>query len=267
VIVTGLTNGTTYSFHIIAVNANGSGRAGRGQGHATDRSRRTASLSALPTNASGRIHLSWAAPAFDGGTELIDYVIQRSTNGVDGWTPIADAVGLSTSLDVNGDTPLTRYYFRVLAVNDVGTGPPSNIANAVPRGVPSAPRMLAAAPTNLSGQIHLTWFAPLTNGGSSITDYVIQRSPNGTSSWTTVSDGVSTATAYTVTGLTNGIRYYFRIFARNAAGNGAASAVVSATPRTVPGTVAFFDVIASFEGFDLFWGDPTSTGGRRSRVS
>ena len=70
-----------------------------------------------------------------------------------------------------------------------------------------------------------------------------------------------------MTGLTNGIRYYFRIFARNAAGNSAASAVVSATPRTVPGTVAFFDVTASFEGFDLFWGDPTSTGGRRSRVS
>ena len=48
--------------------------------------------------------MTWAAPAFDGGTELTDYVIQRSPNGVDGWTTIADAVGLSTSLDVDGLT-------------------------------------------------------------------------------------------------------------------------------------------------------------------
>ena len=170
--------------------------------------------------------MTWAAPAFDGGVELTDYVIQRSPNGVDGWTTIADAVGLSTSLDADGLTPLTRYYFRVLAVNDVGTGPPSNVANAVPRGVPSAPRTLAATPTNQSGRLQLTWLAPASNGGAAIADYVIQRSPNGTSGWTTVSDGVSTATAYTVTGLTNGVRYYFRIFARNAAGNSAASAVV-----------------------------------------
>ena len=57
---------------------------------------------------------------------------------------------------------------------------------------PTAPRWLAAARTNVSGQIRLSWTAPWSNGGSAITDYVIQRSPNGFSSWVTINDGVRT---------------------------------------------------------------------------
>ena len=77
---------------------------------------------------------------------------------------------------------------------------------------------MTAAPTNLSGQVRLSWLLPASNGGSAITDYIIQRSPNGTSGWVTINDGVRTTTTYTVTGLANGTRYYFRVLARNAAG-------------------------------------------------
>ena len=73
---------------------------------------------------------------------------------------------------------------------------------------------MTAAPTNVSGQIRLTWVAPASNGGSAITDYVIQRSPERHVSWVTINDGVRTTTGYTVTGLTNGTRYYFRVFAQ-----------------------------------------------------
>ena len=122
----------------------------------------------------------------------------------------------STGL-VNG----TRYYFRVFAHNAVGNGPVSNVANAIPRTLPTAARSLTAAPTNLSGQVRLTWLAPTSNGGSAVTDYIVQRSPNGTTGWATISDGVNTNTTYTVAGLVNGTRYYFRVYAHNAAGNGA----------------------------------------------
>ena len=116
-------------------------------------------------------------------------------------------------------------------------------------------------PTNRSGQVRLTWLAPTSNGGSAVTDYVVQRSPNGTTGWATISDGVNTNTAYTATGLVNGTRYYFRVFAHNAAGNSPVSNVANAIPRTVPGYVSLRTVVASFEGFDFFWGDPVSTGG------
>jgi hypothetical protein len=77
----------------------------------------------------------------------------------------------------------------------------------------------------------LTWIAPARNGGARISDYVIKRSTSRRGPWRTVPDRVSTARRFTVTGLTNGTRYFFRVAARNAAGRGAASVTVSTTPR------------------------------------
>ena len=85
-----------------------------------------------------------------------------------------------------------------------------------------------------SGEVRLTWSAPASNGGSPVTDYVIEQSTNGTT-WVTIVDGVSTAMSHTVSGLSNGTGYQFRVSARNAAGDGSSSIAVSATPRTVPG--------------------------------
>ena len=55
-----------------------------------------------------------------------------------------------------------------------------------------------------SGEVALSWTAPVANGGSAITDYVVEYSTNGGSSWSTFADGTSTVTSATVTGLTNG---------------------------------------------------------------
>lgn len=80
-------------------------------------------------------------------------------------------------------------------------------------------------PTSVSGtagdaQVPLSWVAPTYNNGAAITDYTIQYSSNSGSSWTTFSDGVSTATSGTVTGLTNSTPYIFRVAAINASGTG-----------------------------------------------
>jgi hypothetical protein len=67
----------------------------------------------------------------------------------------------------------------------------------------------------------LSWTAP-TAGDSAITDYVIQYSTDD-STWTTFDDGVSTATTATVTGLSDGTTYYFRVAAVNSLGTGSFS--------------------------------------------
>ncbi len=210
---------------------------------------------------SGQVRLTWLAPTSNGGSAVTDYVIQRSPNGTTGWVTISDGVNINTAYTVAGLVNGTRYYFRVFAHNAAGNSPASNVGSAIPRTLPTAPRSLTAAPTNLSGQVRLTWLAPTSNGGSAVTDYIVQRSPNGTTGWTTISDGVNTNTAYTVTGLVNGTRYYFRVFAHNAAGNSPTSNVANAIPRTVPGYVSFVRVTAYPDGFDFSWGDPVSTGG------
>jgi autotransporter-associated beta strand protein len=70
---------------------------------------------------------------------------------------------------------------------------------------------------------------------------VIQYSSNSGSSWTTFNDGTSTATSTTVTGLTNGIGYIFRIAAVNSVGTSSYS-VNSST--VTPLTTVSFNVAA-----------------------
>ena len=98
---------------------------------------------------------------------------------------------------------------------------------------PGAPTSLMAAAGN--ALVVLSWTAPAYNGGSAITDYAVQFSSNSGATWTTFADGTSTATTATVTGLTNGTTYVFRVAAVNSVGTGPyATTSGSATPITPP---------------------------------
>jgi len=108
--------------------------------------------------------------------------------------------------------------------------------SATPPVAPDAPTSLSGTAGN--GQVSLSWTAPASNGGAAITDYAVQLSSDGGSTWSTFADGTSTATSATVTGLTNGTAYVFRVAAVNAAGTGAytaASSSVTPNSATVPG--------------------------------
>ena len=89
---------------------------------------------------------------------------------------------------------------------------------------PGPPRSLAAVGGN--GEVVLTWDAPASDGGSTITDYeyrIDRRNP-----WTSIG---STLTTHTLTGLVNGTAYVFEVRAVNAAGQSFASSRVEATPE------------------------------------
>lgn len=84
-----------------------------------------------------------------------------------------------------------------------------------------------------SGQAVLSWGAPILPGGASITDYTVQYSSG--SGYTTFSRAASTALTATVTGLTNGTAYTFRVSATNSAGTSAYSTVSSSVTPSVSG--------------------------------
>ena len=93
--------------------------------------------------------------------------------------------------------------------------------------VPDAPTALAV--DAVGGGAELTWSAPASDGGSAITDYLIEYSVDGIT-WSTFPDGTSTATSASLTGLDPGPSYVFRVSAVNAVGAGpttAASAPVA----------------------------------------
>ena len=95
-------------------------------------------------------------------------------------------------------------------------------------GAPGAPTGLTTTPA--SGGVTLNWAAPASNGGSAITDYFVEYSSNGGTTWNTFTHAASTATTQTVTSLTPGTTYTFRVSAVNAVGTSSPSTTAIGTP-------------------------------------
>ena len=202
-------------------------------------------------NGNAQTTLTWN-PADNNGAPITDYLIDMSTNGGTSWTRVADGTSVATSVTVTGLTNGTTHQFRVAAVNSYGTGAWSAIATVTPSQFPFAPTNLAASPAHTAAS--LTWTAPSYTGGSPITDYTIEFSTNGGTTWTTFADGVSTATTATVTGLTNGTAHLFRVSALNANGAGPASTTATATPIALaPGSFYIYVRPSASQTLSVSW--------------
>jgi titin len=91
-----------------------------------------------------------------------------------------------------------------------------------------------------SGQVFLSWYSPSDNGGSPISNYLIQYSTTGSAPWSQVYTG-SANIYYTITGLINGVTYYFQIaaingYCNNGTGYGPLSGLFSTTTNATPAT-------------------------------
>ena len=139
-------------------------------------------------------------------------------------------------------------FFAAAASSGSGPGAPGVVTNVVG--------------TTGVGQISVTWSAPISNGGSAITDYTVQYSSNSGSTWTTFTDGVSATASTTVTGLSAGTSYTFRVLAKNAIGDGpysAASAAVSAA--TTPDAPTSVVATQGVGQMGVTWSAPVNNGG------
>jgi len=130
----------------------------------------------------------------------------------------------TSPISVSGLSANTSYTFTVTATNSFGVSNPSAASNSITTAnVPGAPTSVTVTNPGTDGHATVSWTAPASNGGSTITDYTVQYSSNSGSSWTTFSDGTSTSTTATVTGLTLNTAYIFRVAAVNAIGTGSYS--------------------------------------------
>lgn len=119
------------------------------------------------------------------------------------------------------------------------------------------------APTSLSGtardtQVDLTWSAPAETGGAAIDGYRIESSTDGGETFSAEVDNTgSTSTSASVTGLTNGTTYVFRVAAINSVGTGTFSSNSSAvTPQDPPAITT----VAPSSGTDLGGTEVTISG-------
>ena len=211
--VSGLTNGTSYTFTVTASNAVGTSAPSAPSNAVTPVA---ATVPGSPTlvNASagdGQAYVNWAAPANNGGSAIT------------GYTAIADPGGNSCNsaglgCAVVGLSNGTPYTFRVTATNVVGNSLPSAPSNAItPTAaptVPSVPTQVVATAGNQSATV--SWSPPANSGGSVISGYRVISTPD--------SSGCTTAaTTCSVGGLNNGTSYSFNVIATNATGDSDAS--------------------------------------------
>jgi cellulose 1,4-beta-cellobiosidase len=128
---------------------------------------------------------------------------------------------------------------------------------------------LPAAPTGLTvsggnAQAALAWTAPTgVIAQAPVTDYREQYSTDNGTTWTTFSAAASTATSATVTGLTNGTAYVFRVAAVNGVGVGAftaASSAVTPTAGTPPNAPTSLTATAGNAQIALAWTAPSAPG-------
>ncbi|MBG6059381.1 Ca2+-binding RTX toxin-like protein [Cryobacterium sp. MP_M5] len=236
-IVTGLTNGVSYTFQVSATNAEGTSPFSASSNAVTPVAPPVLTVAGAPTIGTPvagdtRVTVNWTAPApLAGAAPITGYRILTYAG-----TAVAPLFSQETGNVTSGTVLLltngTAYTFTVEAINSVGIGAPSARSVAV---TPAVPVTVAGAPTigiPTAGIASATvnWTAPASDGGSAITGYTVRAFNGATLAVTqTVAGNVGTVV---VTGLTNGTAYTFDVAAVNAVGTGAFSARSAAvTPR------------------------------------
>jgi hypothetical protein len=205
--VGGLSNGTSYTFTVVARNEVGDSAASAASNAVVPAGPPGAPQIQSATPDTGRVTVSWSA-ANANGSPITQY--QLATNGQ--W----QNVGTATSFAKTGLADGTTYSFQVRAINDVATGPGGNTVNARTPGPPAQVGGLDVS--SASRRIDASWSAPNDNG-KPITRYEVDG-PGGTIN--------EQQRSHSWTGLQPDTEYSVRVRACNEVGCGAWSATRSA---------------------------------------
>ncbi|MCX7843123.1 MAG: fibronectin type III domain-containing protein, partial [Clostridia bacterium] len=264
--VTGLTNGLPYTFKVFATNSAGNSPDSSMSNVVTPTappaspSTPTAILAAAGNS---QAYVSFTPPSSNGGSPITHYTVKVFQNGIE-QASLA-TTSSATTITVTGLTNGLPYTFKVFATNLIGHSPDSEMSNAVTPTAditaPSAPSAISATAGDTQATVSFT--APLSDGGSSITHYTVKVFQNGNEQPALATTG--SATAITVTGLTNGLPYTFKVFATNSAGSGPDSdesnAVTPTVPVTPPSTPTAISAAAGNAQATVSFTAPASNGG------
>uniref|UniRef100_A0A8B9H217 Titin n=1 Tax=Astyanax mexicanus TaxID=7994 RepID=A0A8B9H217_ASTMX len=162
--------------------------------------------------------VEWHEPVSDGGSAIIGYHLERKERNSILWTKINKTLIQETKFKTSPLEEGIEYEFRVYAENIVGIGRCSKLSEGYVARDPCDPPGTPEAVHVSKSSITIQWTKPEYDGGSSITGYNVEKRDLPEGRWTKASFTNIIETQFTITGLTEGAKYDFRVIAKNAVG-------------------------------------------------
>ena len=167
------------------------------------------------------VTLNWTAPS-SGAVAKYQYAAKKGDDAYGLWTDIPDSASATTH-KVTGLEGGASYKFKLRAYSATG-GPGAESAESssvtVARLTPDAPTGVLVKSVGF-GEVTLGWTAPV--GTLTKQQYQQKEGTGSYGSWTDMGEDSASLEEYTVTGLTGGVAYRFKLRAVSAGGEGAAS--------------------------------------------
>ena len=237
--ISGLDPATQYTVGVRSFASNGNDSTWATHATAATFTTGPATVLAAPTtfsvatgNAAGEVNATWSVVSGATG-----YSIRSMPQGGSVWT-VRQVTGGSTSTATISGLAAGSHSFQIATMNSAGTGTYSASQTATPGSAPvvamlPAPSNFTVTSGTAAGSVTATWTAV-----TGATGYSIQSRPSNSSAWASQTVSGGTTTTATITGLTVGTMYYFKIATMNTAGTGDYTTEdVSAEPGAGPAAV------------------------------
>ncbi|MBU2179585.1 MAG: tandem-95 repeat protein, partial [Gammaproteobacteria bacterium] len=216
IVVTGLTNGTAYTFTVTATNAIGSSVASGASNAATPKANQVITFANPGAQNFG------ASPNLSATSDAgLTVAFSSATTGVCTVSGVALTFVTAGSCTIDADQAGNSTTNAATTVTQTFT------VNAI---VPGSPTIGTATAGDTEASV--SFVAPASTGGAAITGYTVTSNPGGLT-------GTGAGSPITVTGLTNGVAYTFSVTATNSAGTGTASAASNSITPASPQTITF----------------------------
>ena len=221
----------------------------------------------LPDN----VVISWTAPD-NGGSPITGYTVMIRQSDANTFA-VSTFCDISTSTETTCTVPVialkappfsldwgTDVHATVKAINIYGSSIESSAGNgAIITTTPGAPTSLAeVVAQRTKSTLGLSWIEPVFIGGAVIVDYRVNIAEQG-KSYSVAATGV-VGSSYTLTGLTAGKTYQFKVEARNSYSYSASSSVLTLLCAFVPDSPTTITTANVIDRVSVTWNEPVANG-------